>query len=126
MKSTSGTIAAAMKRAADCLTDSELLLKQDRLFASINRSYYAIFYALTALAVKYGFKTSKHQQLIGWFNKEFVKTGKIQEKFGQTVYLCFEQRLEGDYEVHSHFSKNEAEDLYRSAVEFVDEIKKLI
>ena len=28
---------------------------------------------VTALAIKNKFETSKHQQLLGWFNKTFIK-----------------------------------------------------
>ena len=37
-----------------------------------NRLYYAIFYIVTALAYKNNFVTSKHSQLMGWFNKKYI------------------------------------------------------
>ena len=39
---------------------------------AVNRIYYGLYYAVTALAIKHRFETSKHLQLIGWFNKEFI------------------------------------------------------
>lgn len=47
------------------------------LSTALNRLYYAIFYAVAALAQKFNFITSKHSQLLGWFNREFIKTGKL-------------------------------------------------
>ena len=44
---------------------------QDQDFnLAVNRIYYACFYLLSALALKHEFATSKHKQLIGWFNKK--------------------------------------------------------
>lgn len=45
------------------------LIEIGLLKIAINRIYYGIFYALSALALKYNFQSSKHIQLIGWFNR---------------------------------------------------------
>jgi uncharacterized protein (UPF0332 family) len=47
---------------------------------AVNRIYYAMFYALSALALLYKFETSNHLQLIGWFNKTFIKDNLIAYK----------------------------------------------
>ena len=57
----SETIVIALQKADECLADAEILLKEDRLLAAVNRSYYAVFYSLSALALKHGFETAKHQ-----------------------------------------------------------------
>ena len=49
------------------------LLEHDKLTLAVNQIYYAIFYMLSAVAIKGGFTTSKHKQLIGWFNKTYIK-----------------------------------------------------
>lgn len=59
---------------------SNLLFK-----TALNRMYYGMFYLLLALSLKYDFKTSKHNQLIGWFNKTFIKTGIISGKYGKII-----------------------------------------
>jgi len=70
------------KQAAD---DASLLINNDRYRAAVNRIYYAMFYMLTALALKYRFETSKHKQLIGWFNREFVKPGKLPISYSKYI-----------------------------------------
>ncbi|MBD3308314.1 hypothetical protein GF339_17905 [candidate division KSB3 bacterium] len=49
----------------------------------MNRIYYAMFYAVSALALLQGFSTSSHAQLRGYFNREFVKTGIISIELGR-------------------------------------------
>jgi len=51
---------------------------------AVNRIYYGLFYIITALSLKYEFSTSKHQQLIGWFNKTFIKS----EIFSKNLTSC--------------------------------------
>lgn len=58
----------------------DLLIANNELSTAVNRIYYGIFYALLALALKNKSETSKHEQLIGWFNKNFIHTGKVDMK----------------------------------------------
>lgn len=63
-----------LKQAKETISQSRFLIDSDQLVLAVNRIYYGMFYAVTALAMKHRFETSKHFQLIGWFNKEFVST----------------------------------------------------
>jgi hypothetical protein len=64
------------------------------------------------LANKHHFSTSKHTQLIAWFNKNFVRTGKIEPETGKFVHLAFDRRMDGDYNIFSEYCYNDvAEDL---------------
>jgi uncharacterized protein (UPF0332 family) len=78
------------------------------------------------LGLKYEFETSKHQQLIGWFNKNFIHTGKIEMKFGQMVRDAYKERQKGDYEVFVEFSKEEVDIMFQDLKIFVSEIEQYI
>jgi uncharacterized protein (UPF0332 family) len=60
----------AIQRVESCLTDDEPEI-------AANRIYYGMFYAMLALALLHNFESSKHQQMIGWFNKNFVQDREI-------------------------------------------------
>jgi uncharacterized protein (UPF0332 family) len=97
-----------IQQAKDTIAEIEILI-QNRLFkTTVNRIYYGMFYMLLALALKYNFKTSKHQQLIGWFNRNFIKTGEIELKYGKIINDAFENRSDSDYGLNIEFS---AEDI---------------
>ncbi|MDP2300938.1 MAG: HEPN domain-containing protein [Ignavibacteria bacterium] len=62
-----------IKQAGQALDDADFLLENKRLSLAANRIYYALFYSISAIALKENFSTSKHKQLIGWFNKKYIK-----------------------------------------------------
>jgi len=71
-----------LKQSIESIDLARFLLSNDKLVIAVNRIYYGMYYALTALALKHSFETSKHTQLIGWFNKEFIFSKKVDSKFG--------------------------------------------
>ena len=82
-----------------------------------------MFYAVAALALKHKFETSKHTQLIGWFNKEFVKTGVYDAKYGKILRNSYQKRTKGDYDVFVKFEKDEVIGMRKDLVEFLNVIK---
>lgn len=115
-----------IKQAKETISEIEILIEKALLTIAINRIYYGMFYMLLALALKKGFKTSKHNQLIGWFNKEFVKTGIISQKFGKIINKAFEDRTDGDYGIFIHFEKEEVLVKFDDMKEFIAELEKII
>jgi len=81
---------------------------------------------LTALALKHTFETSKHNQLIGWFNKEFISTKKVDPKYGKILRNAYQNRTKGDYDAFVLFSVNEVESMLAEMVDFIEEIKFLL
>lgn len=57
-----------IEKALATLDDSKFLIDNKKYNAAVNRIYYSVFYILSALALKYNYETSKHTQLLGWFN----------------------------------------------------------
>ncbi|HNW52437.1 MAG TPA: HEPN domain-containing protein [Prolixibacteraceae bacterium] len=115
-----------LKQAREAIADVDFLIQNDRMILAINRIYYGMFYSLLALAIQYDFKTSKHAQLIGWFNKEFVKNKKIEPRFSKMVQSAFNARSDGDYGVFSEFSKEEVLIRFEEMKEFIVEIENYI
>lgn len=115
-----------IEQAKETISEIEILIEKALLNIAINRIYYGMFYMLLALALKKGFKTSKHNQLIGWFNKEFVKTGIISQKFGKIINKAFEDRTDGDYGIFIHFEKEEVLVKFDDMKEFIAELEKII
>ncbi len=104
----------------------QFLLKNDQLFLAINQIYYGIYYILSAAAVKDFFKTSKHLQLIGWFNKTYVKGGHIDPRYSKVIRNAYENRMKGDYDVFSSFTREQVEQAFEEMKECIAEIEKLL
>ena len=92
----------------------------------MHRIYYGMFYMLLALALKHDFKTSKHQQLLGWFNRNFINARKIDMVFGKIVNDAFENRSDSDYGVFIEFSKKDVATMLEDMKLFIDELEKHI
>ena len=68
-------IRARTDQARETLKEAEVLFEQDFWRGTINRSYYAMFYAVLALAASRGVAISKHTHAIAFLDKEFIRTG---------------------------------------------------
>ena len=115
-----------LKQAVESIDLAKFLLSSDKLVLAINRIYYGMFYALTALALKHSFKTSKHSQLIGWFNKEFIFNRKVDPKYGRILKEGYQNRTKGDYEAFILFTTDEVELLLNKMIDFIEEINAII
>jgi uncharacterized protein (UPF0332 family) len=102
-------------------------LENNRLTTALNRTYYAIFYTVCALAYKHNYATSKHASLMGWFNKKFVNEEKVFDKeIFQIYYRAFSLRQESDYETMYTPNFNETKELLEDAKVFIDVVRKII
>lgn len=112
-----------LEQAEETISDVKLLIDNSRFRSAINRIYYGIFYSLLALGLANKFETSKHVQLIGWFNKNFVHQGKIDSKYGKILNKAFNRRTKGDYDTNVEFDKDTVMEMFKDMKEFISEIK---
>jgi len=63
----------------------------------MNRIYYSMFYSIQSLLVISKTAFSKHGQIKGFFNREFIKTGIFPKDFGRLFNTIFEYRQKFDY-----------------------------
>ncbi len=88
-----------------------------------NRIYYGMFYALLALGLLKDFETSKHQQMIGWFNKYFVFTGIFPKHFTRLIKDAFDARTNSDYKVNETPAASQIEASLADMKLFISTIK---
>ncbi len=105
---------------------AKFLTESKKFSIAVNRIYYGMYYALTALALKYSFETSKHAQLIGWFNKEFVASRKVETKYGKMLRNAYQNRTKGDYDAFVIFNELEVLEMLFEMKEFIATLKKHI
>lgn len=115
-----------LEQARDTIEVVDLLIENDKLSSAVNRIYYGMFYSLLALALQFNFETSKHQQLIGWFNKEFIRSGLIEKEFGRILRDAFENRTSGDYDSFVVFDRSEVLLLFTDMKYFIEQIEIFI
>ncbi|MEO8231285.1 MAG: HEPN domain-containing protein [Ignavibacteriota bacterium] len=115
-----------LNRATETLEEVKISIENKRYLLAANRIYYASFYAVSALSIKYEFKTSRHAQLLSWFNKNFIKNEIIERRFGKFYLDAFEMRQESDYEDFVVIDKKSIDEKYKLASEFIDKISELV
>lgn len=119
-------ITQRLKRARETLHEAQILKDAHHLVGTVNRLYYACFYAVNALLEIKELKSSKHSGVIALFNRHFVKTGMLPTKWGEFYRYLFDSRQGGDYTDFPDFTGEEVDKLHQSAADFVDAIADLV
>jgi uncharacterized protein (UPF0332 family) len=115
-----------LEQAEETIKDVKLLIDNDRLRSAINRIYYGMFYSLLALGLANEFETSKHTQLIGWFNKTFIHNRLIDTKYGKIINKAYNRRTKGDYDIYVEFEKEIVLGMFDEMKEFISVIKSYL
>jgi uncharacterized protein (UPF0332 family) len=111
-----------MKQAHETLKEAEALRDQDLWRGVINRSYYAMFYAVLALAASKDVVVSKHTHAVAFFDKEFVHNGIFPKELSRALHYGFDQRQTSDYGEIWDIERGEAEIALSEAKSFVKAI----
>ena len=84
----------------------------------INRSYYAVFYAIRAVLALESIDFKRHKDVVAYFNKEFVAQGKFPGEMGRRLARLKMKREESDYSDFFIASADEAQKQIQS-VEYI-------
>ncbi|MDI6774059.1 MAG: HEPN domain-containing protein [Verrucomicrobiota bacterium] len=87
-----------LANADEALSDALALLDRGSLRGAADRTYYAAFHAVSALALSQGKVFAKHQGVISFFHADCVRTGQFDACHGRALQQAFEARTEADYE----------------------------
>lgn len=121
----SDVVSYRINRAREALEEAQILSEAARWNVSVNRLYYACFYAVSALLAKHGMASSKHAGVRGLFNRHYVKTGKVPVDTARIYNDLFERRQEGDYIDFVYFEEKDVIPWILNARRFVDFITAL-
>lgn len=116
-------IQCRLSQAQETLREAKILLEQSAYRGSINRSYYAMFYAAVGLLGTQGLGTSKHSGVISLLDREFVKKGIISKTLSKSFHRAFDERQASDYGELLQPEQTTAITLFEQATIFVFEIK---
>jgi uncharacterized protein (UPF0332 family) len=102
--------------------DARLLANNNRWNSCMNRLYYSSFYLVSALLYKHDIKSETHNGTKTQFNLHFIKTGKLDFRFGKLYSNLFLWRQESDYTDFVDFDNETVVPL----IEQVMELNKLL
>lgn len=115
-----------LRQAGETLQEADGLYQMSLWRGTINRSYYAMFYAVLALTVLRQQAISKHSGVIVFFDREFVRTGIFPKELSRSLHGVFESRQNNDYGEIFTANEEEAKQSIEDAHTFVDAVKNYI
>jgi uncharacterized protein (UPF0332 family) len=114
-----------ISRAYETLKEAEAMMENYFWNASINRIYYACFYAVSGLLLKQGIDTSTHKGIRQMFGLHYVQTGLISKEYARFFSDLYDRRQTGDYDDFVLYDEETSKKLFSIANEFVQEIDSL-
>jgi len=114
-----------LESAHERLDSAKVLLNAGKWGDSISRSYYAFLDAASAALLTKDIRAKSHAGVIDLFSLHFIKTNLVEPKYIRWFKRIKKDREDADYKHEKKFSKEEAEETYQQALEFVRIIEEL-
>lgn len=108
-----------MQQAAEMLAVAESNFQLGYYGTSMNRSYYAVFHAATALLFSLGETRGKHYGLMAAFQEHFVKPGLWPVEFSDIYRRLLKHREQSDYVISFASTQENAQQDLEDARRFV-------
>lgn len=115
-----------LERAEESLQAARLLCENAMLIPAMNRIYYAMFYAVHAVLARDDVAFSKHGQVKGYFNREYIKTRIFPVEAGKLYNMVFEYRQKFDYVDLVTPDATAIDEYLRDATTFVQQIQRYL
>jgi uncharacterized protein (UPF0332 family) len=80
-------VAHRLQRSEEALQAAKIMMDKQMFSFAMNRVYYPLYYAIQALLARQGVTFAKHGQVKGYFNREFIKPGKLSKEIGRFYTL---------------------------------------
>ena len=93
---------------------------------AVSRAYYAVFHTISSVLLSKGLHYSSHGQVIGAFNREFIKTKKFPASFSKSLKKLFNERQTGDYDFQVYIDEDTAKECMESAEKIINACEKYL
>ncbi len=113
-------------QAEESLVSARADRQAGRLSGSINRGYYAMFYAALALLASRQITPSKHAGLIAKVSEQFIKNGPLSAYLGRALNRAFDLRQKSDYREFFTPTTEQTDQIIVWAEEFITESRRLL
>lgn len=114
-----------IEKAEKIIEEAKILLNNNKIEGTINRSYYTIFTIARSLTILFGKDSKKHSGIIWVFDKYVIKTGILDKQFSKIIHSAFDLRSDTDYKDFAVVNLEDAKKQVENAKLFLEEIKKI-
>lgn len=115
-----------LSRAWDTFDDAKILSSNGKWNSTINRLYYAAYYAVTALLIQNDIKTTTHNGTKLSFSEHFIKTSVLPKEYGKTYSQLFSWRQKGDYDDLFDFDEDKVTPYFEPIEKMIESIEDLL
>lgn len=115
-----------IEQARESLKASKIMLDNKMVKDSINRSYYSAFYAMKAVLALEEKDFKRHKDVVAYFNKMYVATGKFPKDLGRMIAKLQQLREKSDYDDFFVASIAKAEQQIMTAEKVITEVDYFI
>ncbi len=115
-----------LESAREAIEDAKVLRDRQSLRGAANRIYYAMFHAVSALALERQYLSKTHSGLIAFFQRDFVKAGMFDRAHGRALQKAFEDRSDADYDDLLTLSFEQVDTRIDEATRFVEEVSSFL
>lgn len=112
-----------MNNAQETLDTAKLCMGHKRYKDTINRCYYAAFYAVKAVLALEEVDFKRHKDAIAYFNKNYIATEVFDREIGKLLGRLKRKRETSDYDDFYIASMEEAAEEYEAAERIVRSIQ---
>jgi uncharacterized protein (UPF0332 family) len=113
-------------RAWDTLDDAKILAEKKKWNSTINRLYYACYYAVMAVLLDSNLKPTTHNGAKSNFSEYFVLTNKIPKELGKVYSQLFTWRQKGDYDDLFDFEKEKVMPYFEPVEKLINTIEYIL
>lgn len=114
------------ERALQDLKAADTMLASKFHMAAVSLTYYAVFYAITALLLQEGMVAHKHKQLGIEFRRHFIKTKRLPMKYSELLHELYEARQTADYDAVPNIPEEKVGAMLNEAKDFVSVLLALL
>jgi len=115
-------VRAHLRNAHERLEDARGMLSLSRYAGTVNRTYYVMFEAASAMLAGADVEVDTHYGVKIKLGELFVKTGRVNPKFGRDLSRALDLREDADYAIDSRAEvpREVAEEQFQKASEFLE------
>jgi uncharacterized protein (UPF0332 family) len=125
-ESISQLLDSQMKKARQKLDVASKLIESGDYDDAVSRAYFAAFHAAQAMLASQGVEADTHAGVRTFFRLHFIKSKRLDPKFGRYLKNLKDDREEGDYDIVSTVDSEIVRNDSRGAREFVDEAERFL
>ena len=112
-----------IKTSKETYEAAKILAKNKFWNSAVNRLYYALFYAVNALLVFNKIQTKSHSATKSQFSLYFIKSEKLDKRYGRLLSELFDWRQKGDYDNIYDFDEESVMPLFEPVLEMIEKIE---